>query len=83
MVMALESIGLVQITKGQEDSSTFLSINTIIALTFFSSLIGACIIIGHLLKDNRWANESITALLLVLYDILMENLSHQFFLDFF
>ena len=24
-----------------------------------------CIIIGHLLEENRWANESITALLLV------------------
>jgi hypothetical protein len=47
-------------------SSSFLSTSTIIALTVFFALLCACIVIGHLLEENRWANESITALLLVL-----------------
>ncbi|XP_021283306.1 sodium/hydrogen exchanger 1-like [Herrania umbratica] len=47
-----------------QNSSDFLSTSTIIALTVFFSLLCACIIIGHLLEENRWANESITALLL-------------------
>lgn len=48
----------------QSSSSSFLSISTIIALTVFFSLLCACIVIGHLLEEHRWANESITALLL-------------------
>ncbi|XP_022743036.1 sodium/hydrogen exchanger 1-like [Durio zibethinus] len=47
-----------------QSSSDFLSTTTIIALTVFFSLLCACIIVGHLLEENRWANESITALLL-------------------
>ncbi|KAK6243141.1 hypothetical protein QUC31_009550 [Theobroma cacao] len=46
-----------------QNSTDFLSTSTIIALTVFFSLLCACIIIGHLLEENRWANESITALL--------------------
>lgn len=38
--------------------------STVISITVFFSLICLCIIIGHLLEENRWANESITALLL-------------------
>ncbi|KAK8689447.1 hypothetical protein V6N13_088168 [Hibiscus sabdariffa] len=48
-----------------QSSSGFLSTGTIIALTVFFSLLCACIVVGHLLENNRWANESITALLLV------------------
>ncbi|XVF42012.1 hypothetical protein PTKIN_Ptkin01aG0326000 [Pterospermum kingtungense] len=47
-----------------QSSSDLLSTSTVIALTIFFSLLCACIIIGHLLEENRWANESITALLL-------------------
>ncbi|KAJ4719523.1 Sodium/hydrogen exchanger [Melia azedarach] len=47
-----------------QDSSSFLSTSTIIALSVFFALLCACIIIGHLLEENRWANESITALIL-------------------
>ncbi|XWS58240.1 hypothetical protein CRYUN_Cryun08bG0017300 [Craigia yunnanensis] len=47
-----------------QSSSGFLSTSTIISLTVFFSLLCACIIVGHLLEENRWANESITALLL-------------------
>ncbi|KAL9248083.1 hypothetical protein vseg_021445 [Gypsophila vaccaria] len=37
---------------------------TVISITVFFSLICLCIIIGHLLEEFRWANESITSLLL-------------------
>lgn len=45
-------------------STSFLDTSTVIALTVFFALLCACIVIGHLLEENRWANESITALLL-------------------
>ncbi|XP_010279028.1 PREDICTED: sodium/hydrogen exchanger 1-like [Nelumbo nucifera] len=45
-------------------SSSFLNWTTVIALTLFFTLLCACIVIGHLLEENRWANESFTALLL-------------------
>ncbi|CAK9146255.1 unnamed protein product [Ilex paraguariensis] len=45
-------------------TSSFLDIGTVVAITVFVSLLCACIVIGHLLEENRWANESITALLL-------------------
>ncbi|KAK9215405.1 hypothetical protein WN944_007410 [Citrus x changshan-huyou] len=45
-------------------SASFLNTSTIIALSVFFTLFCACIIIGHLIEENRWANESITALLL-------------------
>ena len=48
-----------------QDSSSYLDTNTVIALTVFFALLCVCIIIGHLLEENRWANESITALILV------------------
>lgn len=48
-----------------QDSSSFLNTTTVIALCLFFALLCACIVIGHLLEEHRWANESITALLLV------------------
>ncbi|KAK8633701.1 hypothetical protein V6N13_014540 [Hibiscus sabdariffa] len=47
-----------------QSSTDLLSTSTIIALTIFFSLLCACIVVGHLLEESRWANESITALLL-------------------
>ncbi|XP_042518558.1 sodium/hydrogen exchanger 1-like [Macadamia integrifolia] len=44
--------------------SSFLNKETVVSLTVFFTLLCACIVIGHLLEENRWANESITALLL-------------------
>ncbi|XP_044470105.1 sodium/hydrogen exchanger 1-like isoform X1 [Mangifera indica] len=52
------------LSSALHDSSSYLSTSTIIALSVFFTLLCACIIIGHLLEENRWANESITALLL-------------------
>lgn len=45
---------------------------SVVALNLFVALLCACIVLGHLLEENRWMNESITALLIVssLYCIL-------------
>ncbi|KAK2984092.1 hypothetical protein RJ640_028556 [Escallonia rubra] len=45
-------------------TSSILNTSTVVAITVFVTLLCACIVIGHLLEENRWANESITALLL-------------------
>ncbi|KAK7821509.1 sodium/hydrogen exchanger 3 [Quercus suber] len=54
----------IPVLLSSSSSSSFLDTSTVIALTVFFALLCACIIIGHLLEENRWANESITALLL-------------------
>ncbi|CAJ1941102.1 unnamed protein product [Sphenostylis stenocarpa] len=38
---------------------------SVVSMNLFVALLCACIIIGHLLEENRWINESITALLIV------------------
>ncbi|KAG0449494.1 hypothetical protein HPP92_027341 [Vanilla planifolia] len=35
---------------------------SVVSITLFVALLCACIVIGHLLEENRWMNESITAL---------------------
>ncbi|GMH13169.1 hypothetical protein Nepgr_015010 [Nepenthes gracilis] len=45
-------------------SSSAFNTSTVIAITVFFTLLCACIVIGHLLEENRWANESIISLLL-------------------
>ncbi|XAR58482.1 hypothetical protein NMG60_11013887 [Bertholletia excelsa] len=37
---------------------------TVDAITLFTALLCACIVIGHLIEENRWFNESITSLLI-------------------
>jgi hypothetical protein len=37
----------------------------VMAISLFVTLLCACIVLGHLLEENRWMNESITALVLV------------------
>lgn len=39
--------------------------SSIVSMNLFVALLCACIVIGHLLEENRWMNESITALLIV------------------
>lgn len=39
--------------------------SSVVSLNLFVALLCACIVIGHLLEENRWVNESITALLIV------------------
>ena len=38
---------------------------SVVSMNLFVALLCACIVIGHLLEENRWMNESITALLIV------------------
>ncbi|KAK8285953.1 hypothetical protein V6Z12_D08G260600, partial [Gossypium hirsutum] len=37
---------------------------SVVSLNLFVALLCACIVIGHLLEENRWMNESITALVI-------------------
>ncbi|URE35977.1 Sodium hydrogen exchanger [Musa troglodytarum] len=37
---------------------------SVVSINIFVTLICACIVIGHLLEENRWMNESITALII-------------------
>lgn len=37
---------------------------SVVSITLFVTLLCACIVIGHLLEENRWMNESITALVI-------------------
>ncbi|BFG37077.1 sodium/hydrogen exchanger 2 [Prunus yedoensis var. nudiflora] len=38
--------------------------SSVVSMNLFVALLLACIVIGHLLEENRWVNESITALLI-------------------
>jgi sodium/hydrogen exchanger 8 len=38
---------------------------SIASVGLFVALMCVCIIVGHLLEENRWMNESITALFIV------------------
>ncbi|GFZ21851.1 sodium hydrogen exchanger 4 [Actinidia rufa] len=37
---------------------------SVVSINIFVALLCACIVIGHLLEENRWMNESITALII-------------------
>lgn len=38
---------------------------SVVSINLFVALLCACIVLGHLLEESRWMNESITALLIV------------------
>lgn len=38
---------------------------SVVSMNLFVALLCGCIVLGHLLEENRWMNESITALLIV------------------
>ncbi|KAK1417878.1 hypothetical protein QVD17_27012 [Tagetes erecta] len=38
--------------------------SSVVSINLFVALLCACIVIGHLLEENRWMNESITALVI-------------------
>ncbi|KAL8171269.1 hypothetical protein V2J09_023073 [Rumex salicifolius] len=38
--------------------------SSIVSMNLFVALLCGCIVLGHLLEENRWVNESITALLI-------------------
>ena len=39
--------------------------SSVVSMNLFVALLCACIVVGHLLEEYRWMNESITALALV------------------
>lgn len=39
----------------------------VVAISLFVTLLCACIVLGHMLEENRWLSESITAIILVSY----------------
>lgn len=48
-----------------ELSNSMRSQGVVDSLSLFVALLCACIVIGHLIEENRWINESITAILVV------------------
>ncbi|XP_029116733.1 sodium/hydrogen exchanger 1 isoform X2 [Elaeis guineensis] len=56
--MAMD-LGSVLIKMGVFSASDRISV---VSINLFVALLCACIVIGHLLEENRWMNESITAL---------------------
>jgi hypothetical protein len=38
---------------------------SVVNINLFVALLCACIVLGHLLEENRWVNESMTALIIV------------------
>lgn len=53
---------------------------SVVSINLFVALLCACIVIGHLLEENRWMNESITALAIVSSSSPLEK--DRFFLFF-
>lgn len=41
---------------------------SVVSMSLFVALLCACIVIGHLLEESRWMNESIVALLIVSWE---------------
>ncbi|XP_043721535.1 sodium/hydrogen exchanger 2 [Telopea speciosissima] len=54
-------VGSVLMKLGMVSTSDHTSI---VSMNIFVALLCACIVIGHLLEENRWMNESITALVI-------------------
>ena len=40
---------------------------TVVPISVFVAILCLCLVIGHLLEENRWVNESITAILIVTF----------------
>ncbi|GMY27643.1 sodium/hydrogen exchanger 1-like isoform X1 [Fagus crenata] len=53
--MAVDTGGFLAMVTTSDHSS-------VVSMNLFVALLCACIVIGHLLEENRWMNESITAL---------------------
>ncbi|XAR57135.1 hypothetical protein NMG60_11025167 [Bertholletia excelsa] len=57
------AVGLVSLLAKMPMTSTSED-SPVASINLFVALLCACIVIGHLLEENRWMNESITALLI-------------------
>ena len=62
--MAMD-LGSVMIKMGVLSASDDSDHMSVVSINLFVALLCACIVIGHLLEENRWMNESITALFIV------------------
>lgn len=38
---------------------------TVVSICVFTAVLCLCLVAGHLLEENKWVNESITALIIV------------------
>ncbi|MBA0759346.1 hypothetical protein Gotri_022249, partial [Gossypium trilobum] len=45
----------------------------VVPISVFVAILCLCLVIGHLLEENRWVNESITAILIVISLISLEH----------
>ncbi|KAL3626150.1 Sodium/hydrogen exchanger 2 [Castilleja foliolosa] len=59
--VAIESGAMLDTTMDMLSTSDH---SSVVAITLFVTLLCGCIVIGHLLEENRWMNESITALII-------------------
>ncbi|KAK4755557.1 hypothetical protein SAY87_009314 [Trapa incisa] len=59
--MAISAISHILVKLGMISTSDHTSV---VSMNLFVALLCACIVIGHLLEENRWMNESITALVI-------------------
>jgi hypothetical protein len=41
------------------------SSTTVVSICVFTAVLCLCLVAGHLLEENKWVNESITALIIV------------------
>ncbi|KAF9621813.1 hypothetical protein IFM89_028251 [Coptis chinensis] len=55
-------IGLVSSVLSKSSSLSTADYASVVSINLFVTLLCACIVIGHLLEENRWMNESITAI---------------------
>lgn len=60
--MALDLSSIASESNGMLRTSDHTSV---VSMNLFVALLCACILLGHLLEESRWMNESITALAIV------------------
>ncbi|KAH9620748.1 hypothetical protein KSS87_014606 [Heliosperma pusillum] len=59
------SFQLSSLFSSKADMLTTSDHTSVVSMNLFVALLCGCIVLGHLLEENRWMNESITALLIV------------------
>jgi hypothetical protein len=55
-----ETLVVAAAADGTGGSST-----TVVSICMFTTVLCLCLVAGHLLEENKWVNESITALVIV------------------
>lgn len=54
---------------------------SVVSMNLFVALLCACIVLGHLLEETRWMNESITALIIVSFKLSKKKKKTNFCLE--